>query len=174
VTFAGDRARVGSSLSLSGIDPPIRDVIARLRRLPHCFTLQSCYGHFVWAGQPDDANLERLPADATDPVRYRIAYLALCIENSRDGRRLREALNALCALDAEYVQFGSPEWFWEQYPNSYAVQVEPQRFENCDEVLISPGEALHVQKTRDALFAKLRELIAREESAAGVVQGRQG
>ena len=69
------------------IDMPIINLINGFNKLPYCFTLQSCYGHFVYNGQKDSHNLEPLPVkDTIAKVEYRIAYIAFCIENSRLGR----------------------------------------------------------------------------------------
>ena len=65
------------------IDVPIIDLINGFNKLPYCFTLQSCYGHFVYNDQKDFHNFEPLPIKASiAKVEYRIAYIAFCIENS--------------------------------------------------------------------------------------------
>ncbi len=63
------------------------------------------------------------------------------------------------AIDPDYVQFGSAEWFWERYANSYALQVEPARYKRKDEAILEQAEALHVQQIREFFFSKLRELL---------------
>ena len=74
--------------------------------MPYCFTLQSCYGHFVYNGQKDSHNLESLPEKNTiTKVEYRIAYIAFCIENSSLGRELFEALKEITAIDTEEMPF---------------------------------------------------------------------
>ncbi len=151
-----------SSLDPDGIDAPIRVLILGFSALPHCFTLQSCCGHFVLGTQGDTRNLNPLPREDAGPVRYRIAYLALCLKNDDGGRRLRGVLQALVGIDPEYVQWASPEWFWVQHPNSFALQVTPDRFKQQDEAVIDHGEALRVQRVRDAFFARLREVLHRE------------
>lgn len=165
------RARAVSVLDPETIDAPIRDLIIRFAALPHCFTLQSCYGHFVYEGCDDPQNLRRLPREDSGPVRYRIAYLALCLERGNGGIRLRGDLEALVATDREYVQFGSPDWFLEEHPNSYAVQVEPERFKDRDECVVGYLEALRIQQVRDEFFAGLRAIAAHE--AALVVSSRE-
>jgi hypothetical protein len=157
--YARDRQAALAGLDLDNIDAPIRHVVAGFARLPHCFTLQSCYGHFVHAAQPQLDNLEPLPAHDIGTVRYRIAYMAFCLENSERGKRLHAALGGIPAIDPEYVQFGSPEWFWHRHLNSWALQVEPARFATRDEAIIDHPEALHVQRVRDRLFARLGELV---------------
>ena len=76
-----------SGLNDGMIDKPIIELINALNKLPHCFTLQCCYGHFIYNGQNDPHNLEPLQiADTIARVEYRIAYIAFCIENSTAGR----------------------------------------------------------------------------------------
>jgi len=74
--YARDRQRAVSAFAPQSIDAPIRDIILGFARLPHCFTLQSCHGHFVHAAQSDPGNLAALPAMNIGSVRYRIAYVA--------------------------------------------------------------------------------------------------
>ncbi len=159
--YVGRRARALARFDADCIDPPIRGLMLAFAGMAHCFTLQSCYGHFVHAGQPDPQSTEALPeisAARIGPVRYRIAYLAVCIENDARGRRLREALGALTQVDTTCVQFGSPDWFWSRHPNSYALQVEPDRFKLSDEAMVEHREALHLQHVRDEVFDRLREI----------------
>jgi len=94
--------------------------------------------------------------------------LALCIEQSAMGVRFRGALEEIPTIDTDYVQFGSPGWFWERYPNSYALQVEPERYKDKDEAVIGHSEAIHVQRVRDEFFGRLRELVG---AAQGWEQG---
>lgn len=157
------------ALDLRSIDPPIVDLIADFATLSHCFTLQSCYGHFL--SSPDQAPnaLERVPVAHAGSVRYRIAYIAVCVANDSSGRGLLESLRQVPRIDPDYVQFGSADWFWKRWPNSYALQVEPKRYEQRDEAILQVAEALHVQSTRDAFFGELRRLVTHEvrEQPAG-------
>lgn len=161
-----DRRVALAALDLAAIDEPIVDIIRAFATLPHGFTLQSCWGHFVRAPDQDPRTLDVVAAGYAGPIRYRLAYLAVCLENSRRGRALLESLRALTALDPDYVQFGSPDWFRRSWVNSYALQVEPDRLKTSDEAMIEGAEALHVQRTRDTVFAELRTLVAREALAA--------
>ena len=156
-----------SAFAPQTIDAPILDVVLGFAKLPHCFTLQSCHGHFVYQEQPDLDNLAALPAEDVGPVRFRIAYVALCIEHSAAGARLRGALKEIPTIDPEYVQFGSPDWFQERHPNSYALQVEPERFMFKDEAVIEHREALHVQWVRDRFFERLRVLVEASQQQLG-------
>lgn len=157
--FERDRETALANLVLVHIDPPIRELVAGLSALPFCFTIQSCYGHFVCSAHPAPDNLEPVPANAIGPVKYRIAYIALCLENSKPGRLFRTALEQVPAIDPEYIQFGSPEWFWKRCLNSFVLQVEPPQFVSKDVASVEPCEARHVQLVRDCFFARLAELV---------------
>lgn len=154
-----DRKKALTGFRFGDIDAPIRDIVRDFAKLPHCFTLQCCNGHFLWEGQNDRHNLDELPARDPGMIRYRIAYLALCIKKGKRGANFRERLAAICETDRAYVQFGSPDWFWQQYPNSYALQVEPTRDMFLDEALLEHAEALHVQSIRDEVFQRVRKLL---------------
>ena len=156
-----DRHKVLSALDLNSIDRPITDLITRINRLSFCFTLQSCFGHFISKPNQNNHNLEPLPSQDCGPVRYRIAYISLCIENSAAGRAFQESLGLVAAGNPSYVQFGSADWFWERYVNSYALQVEPVRYKQMDVAMLDYVEALHVQKHRDIFFKELETLITR-------------
>ena len=149
------------------VEAPIRDMVMGLNELPHCFTLQCCYGHFLCAGQSDESGLEPLPVEGEGPVAYRIAYVALCIEAGDKGANLRDRLAEVCEVDAEYVQFGSPGWFWRRHVNSYALQVEPARYVEQDQAELDYTEALHVQAVRDEFYRRLREIVAGARAGNG-------
>jgi len=157
--FPRDRELVLAEIHPEKIDAPIRQLISRFSHLPFCFTLQCCFGHFLYDGEQDQENLQPLPSHDVGPVKYRIAYLALCLENSRDGRKLYSGLESVAAAKPEYIQFGSPGWFWKRHVNSYSLQVEPIRFAQSDIAIIGYEEALIVQKTRDRFFDLLGELV---------------
>jgi hypothetical protein len=162
--YSQDRKAVLEQLDLNLIDQPIVDIVDSLASLPYCFPLQTCYGHLLCAPSQNLRSLERIPRGYTGPVRYRIAYLALCLKNSGPGRALLESLAGISRIDPDYVQFGSADWFWKRWPNSYALQVEPARFKTRDEITLQCEEALHVQTTRDLFFAELQNLLTRELS----------
>ncbi|MDY6857665.1 MAG: hypothetical protein SWO11_23795 [Thermodesulfobacteriota bacterium] len=154
------KRKILSDLNDEMIDRPIVDLINGLNKLPYCFTLQSCYGHFVYNDQKDAYNLDPLPAkEIIAQVKYRIAYIAFCIENSASGKRLFEALKKITAIDPENVQFCCAEWFWEEQINSYALQVEPDRFKRKDTAIIDFKEALRIEKIRNTFFTRLYELL---------------
>jgi hypothetical protein len=142
------------------IDMPIVGLIHGFNKLPYCFTLQSCYGHFVYKGQKDIHNLDPLPEkEIIAQVEYRIAYIAFCLENSAFGRGLFEALKGIKDIDPENIQFCCAEWFWKTQINSYALQVEPDRFKRKDTAILDFKEALHIEKVRNTFFIRLYELL---------------
>jgi hypothetical protein len=149
-----------ATLSDAEIDAPIIEIIKDFNKLPFCFTLQSCYGHFLYSGQRNPNNLDALPVTKTiTRVEYRIAYIAFCLENSDAGRGLFEALKEITAIDPEYIQFCSAEWFWKRQVNSYALQVEPDRFKREDTAIIEGREALYIEKIRNYFFVQINELL---------------
>ena len=135
LSYQEQRQESLAGLTDSMIDTPIIGLVNDINTLPCCFTLQSCYGHFIYNGQNDTRNLEPLPhTDKIDRVEYRIAYLAFCIENSALGKGLIAALGRITDIDPANIQFCSAKWFWERQVNSYALQVEPDRFKHKDKV----------------------------------------
>ena len=129
--FQLHKQKILYDLNADIIDMPIVGLVNGFNKLPYCFTLQSCYGHFVYNGQKDTHNLDPLPAkEITD-------------------------------IDPENIQFGCAEWFWGKNTNSYALQVEPDRFKYKDTALIDFREALHIEKTRNTFFIRLYELLGK-------------
>ncbi len=158
--FKEQRQKILAAFPEAEIDEPIIEIIENFNNLPFCFTLQSCYGHFLYGGQADPQNLDPLPATKTMArVEYRIAYIAFCLENSDPGRSLLEALKGVTAIDPENIQFCSAKWFWKKQVNSYALQVEPDRFKHEDTAIIEGREALQIEKIRNEFFARIKELL---------------
>ncbi len=158
--FPEQRKKCLATLSDEMIDPPILDIIHGFNQLPFCFTLQSCYGHFLYNDQKDPQNLNRLPVIKTiASIEYRIAYIAFCIENSVSGEKLLKRLEEITLIDPQNIQLCSAEWFWKRQVNSYALQVEPDRFKRKDSALLDYQEALIIEKIRDSFFARLKELL---------------
>lgn len=163
--YQGQRQKYLLNLTDDMIDGPIIEVIKGFNKLHCCFTLQSCYGHFVYIGQNNPHNLEPLPIKATiTKVEYRIAYIAFCIENSLSGRKLLESFRKITAIDQQYIQFCCAEWFWKKQVNSYALQVEPDRFKRQDTAIVNLKEALHIEMIRNEFFDRLTELLAKFET----------
>ena len=160
--YGRDRERALSELDLASIDPPIVDIVSGFAALPHCFTLQCCCGHFVCVPGQDRHTLDPVPPGFSGPVTYRIAYIALCLEDSPRGRALRESLARVPAFDPDRVQFGSADWFRERWPNSYALQVQPYAWRLKDEAILQPAEARRVERTRDLFFEEVRAVLAAE------------
>jgi hypothetical protein len=147
------------------IDAPLRDLTKRMNELPCCFTLQSCFGHFVYNGEGDTHNLKPLPrTDTIEKVEYRIAYIAFCVENSNPGRKWLKALREIKTIDPDNIQFCSAEWFWKKQVNSYALQVEPERFKDRDTVMLNHKEALRIEKIRNDFYAQLNKLFVPPQS----------
>ena len=158
--YPDQRQRALAGLSDDMIDDPIIDLINGFNRLPYCFTIQCCYGHFRYNPQQDRYNCDPLPiSDTIEKVDYRIAYICFCIENSVSGRGLFGALNKTTTIDPDYIQFCCAEWFWERQVNSYSLQVQPDRFKHQDSAILDYQEALHVEKIRNQFWDRLRELV---------------
>jgi hypothetical protein len=158
--FRQQRQQSLSQLDTSTIDPPILDLVSDLGRLPCCFTLQSCFGHFLTGGRDEPRSTRPLPVSGSvSEVEYRIAYLALCIEDSEPGSAFFDDLRRMTAIDPEYIQFACAEWFWERQVNSYVLQVEPAGYKTRDRALITYGEALYTERIRDRFYAELRLLV---------------
>jgi len=147
-------------LRLSTIDPPIVEIIKDFANLHYCFTLQSCYGHFIHKSQQNSKNIEPLSnLDKSPDIEYRIAYIAICIQNNDFGKQLLQDLKKITKIDHEYVQLGSAEWFWERQVNTYALQVIPERYKTEDRCQLSIQESLHVEKVRNEFFKELKDLV---------------
>lgn len=172
-TFAGPRRFVDNpayaknrSLALEslrsliihgGIDPPLIGLMELFSRVPHCFTVQSCCGHFVHEAEPDEHNLAQLlpHRGKVGRVHYRIAYIAFVLENSRNGHALCRDLRALASRSPADVQFGSAGWFREHSVNSYQIQVAPERDRCRDSLVVTFDEALELEKVRDRVLREL-------------------
>jgi len=103
------RREIISELDSDTIDAPIADLVGGFAQLPYCFTLQSCYGHFLYGEQRTSRNLEPLPVSGhIAVVEYRLAYIALCIQNDDSGKALFDDLAnvrpvGMCRVVLEYV-----------------------------------------------------------------------
>ncbi len=158
--FRYQKKKTLSGLSDGMIDHPIIELIHSFNKLSYCFTLQSCFGHFTYKGQNNRHNLDPLPiTDKILSVEYRIAYICVCIENCGLGKGLLHALKDITAIDPDNIQFCSAEWFWERQVNSYALQVQPDRFKHRDSVILAYNEALHIEKIRNRFFYNLQEVL---------------
>jgi hypothetical protein len=148
------------TLKQTRIDPPLVNLIRDFSRLSYCYTQQCCYGHFVYPSQSDPDYIG--PLSSTEDggqIEYRIAYLALCVENNDNGKRLIGELGKIPELDPMMIQFGSATWFWEQAPNSFILQVEPDRFKDRDTAAIGCEEALQIEKVKKRFFDVLNQTM---------------
>jgi len=160
--FNKQRQNSLKQLKLSTIDSPILEIIKGFSKLPYCFTLQSCYGHFLNDHQQNPKNVDPLPnTTKISNIEYRIAYIALCIQNNDEGEKLFEDLKQIPNIDPDYIQFGSAGWFWKRQVNSYALQVEPKRLMTKDRIFINYDEALHIEKVRNVFFDEIKRIILR-------------
>jgi hypothetical protein len=75
------------------------------------------------------------------------------------GRELFESLKKIADLDPDNIQFCCAEWFWKRQINSYALQVEPDRFKRKNTAIIDFKEALHIEKIRNKFFIQLYKLL---------------
>ena len=142
------------------IDAPIVDLIRGMAKLPYCFTLQSCVGHFVFEDGRDVHNLE--PLEITKnifEVKYQIAYLAWCIDNCSDGIKFLNDMESLAGIDPDYIQFGCAEWFWKRQINSYVLQIQPERFKGRDKMIINYQEARHIADVKIRFFNKIGDVL---------------
>ncbi|NNK13612.1 MAG: hypothetical protein HKP52_05180 [Desulfofustis sp.] len=156
-SFEEDRNAALNSLDLSAVDPSLRSLVNSINTHPQIFTLQCCHGHFVTEDGRELTNLGE--GWAEESMLYRLAYLAVCIADTEAGHHSRTLLMDLPArVDPENVQFGSATWFSDQWPNSYVVQVMPDRYKGLDKARIGYAEAQKVEKIRDGFFAVLREI----------------
>ncbi len=159
-SFQKQRQKALATLNNDMIDQPIIDIVNKFNNLEYCFTLQSCFGHFLYKDQKDSNNLDPLPrAHIPDKIDYRIAYIALCIDNNLLGRIMIERLGTLCDIDPDNIQFFSADWFWERQINSYAIQVEPDRFKDNDRAILDYHEAIEIQDIRNNFFVQLKDLL---------------
>ena len=74
---------------------------------------------------------------------------------------LRACLSRIPARAPDCIQFGSADWFWERWANTYVLQVEPARHKEKDEVILDAAEARQVQTVRDQFFMDLKTMLSR-------------
>jgi hypothetical protein len=146
-----------SLIATGRIDPPLVELMELFSRVPHCYTLQSCYGHFVHERQSDEHTTARLAPyrGMVHMVHYRIAYIAFVLEKSKNGFVLCRDLRTLASRNPWYIQFGSAGWFWEQSVNTYQIQVILEREKGKDSLQVTYDEALRLENVRDMLIRKL-------------------
>ena len=159
--FDKQRSKALKKINYKHIDSPIVDIIKRLNDLQYFFTLQCCYGHFLYKNQNDEHNLEPIPKSTEfEEIEYRIAYLAFCIQDTVKGTKLLNSLRDLTKIDSENIQFGCANWFWKRQANSFVLQVEPERYKYFDKASLQYQEALLIESLRNKFFIELNALIA--------------
>lgn len=157
--YGADKQATLDGLDVDLIDFPLIKLVNDINIIPYLFTLQCCHGHFIGKDGKEIVSFESLDTD--DWIEYRLAYIALCIENSTSGRKVRnELMNIPETIDRDNIQFCSAQWFWEQWLNSYAIQVMPKRFRHLDTAQIERTEARRIAKIRDSLFVLLEDYFA--------------
>jgi hypothetical protein len=145
-----------SALDLKAIDAPIVRLIDSLNKTRHCFTLQSCFGHFLYGNEKDIYNLNPLPTRKVGgSIVYRIAYIALCVENNEHGLKIMRALENISSKNPAYIQFGTAEWFWKKSVNSFIIQIEPERFKMLDKIVTNYEEAIQIEQVRNWFFEEI-------------------
>lgn len=158
--FDKNRKNAFEKINFKDIDTPIIDIVRGFSDISYCFTLQCCFGHFLHGDNIDPENI--IPLNIPDrniSVEYRIAYFAFCMENSESGRLIYSDIESIEQIDKEYIQFGSVEWFWKRYVNSYILQVEPDRFKCSDRSIIDVDEGYYIENLKGQMFKKLREVL---------------
>ena len=149
-------------LSSGAIDTPFMPLVKSIREIPYCYTLQSCFGHFVLSDGTERYRIEdiRDSLDENTLIHFKIPYLAFCVENNESGRSFVDDLKAVQRIDPEYIQFGCAEWFWDYCVNSYVLQVEPERHANEDSCDVRLEEAVHLESMRDRFYNAVDRLVA--------------
>lgn len=150
-------------IAKNAIDAPLLPLVRECMTIPHCFTMQCCFGHFVHRLEPDTENLVPISryTQEVGSIRYRIAYLALCLQDSPGGHAMYAELEKIAGLDPAFIQFGSADWFWDQVPNTYCIQLEPERMKEEDSGEVTWEEALKIERLKDPFFAGIMEIMKR-------------
>ncbi len=151
------------------IDPPLVDLMTLFSRVSHCYTIQSCSGHFIHERESDEYNTARLAPyrGMVRTVLYRIAYIAFVLEKSDNGFLLCRDLKTLAFRNPGHIQFGSAGWFREQSVNTYQIQVATEREKEKDSFWVTYDEALQLEKTRDMLMCELAAIASNHIWLAG-------
>ena len=109
--------------------------------------------------EPPHAPLSLKQIDGPLDVEYRIAYIALCVDNNKDGIELLADLEDVVNIDKDYIQFGCAGWFWKRPVNSYVLQVQPERLKSKDKMIVDIQEAYHIEKVKTRFFGRLRKIV---------------
>ena len=159
--YPNRRQRRMEKLHIDEVDAPITSLIENLCDFNFCYTIQSCFGHFLYVGQENPKHIGPLPsAGQITSVKYRIGYMAFCIENSRLGYEFMHLLQQIPEIDPNYIQLGCAEWFWERDRNSYVLQVEPVCYKQSDHCTVDLKEAHHIEKVRNKFYDHLITMVS--------------
>ena len=163
--FQAERQVALDNLDFNLIDPPLIKLVKEINRLPCLFTLQCCHGHFLKKNGQETSYLAL--SETNERVDYKLAFVAICIENSFKGNSIRKRLmNIPASIDRNRIQFCSAQWFWEQWINSYVLQVMPERFRDQDMAQFEYAEVREIGKVRDDFFVLLKNCIALHSESA--------
>ena len=159
--FAAQREHALAHLDLEALDCPLVDLVQRISAVPWCFPVESCCGHYVIMDGENRRVYDQLPplGGGANRVLYRVAYLALCVDDSPAGLDLLRDLRAVPSIAPEQVQFGCVDRFWDRQVNSFVLQVVPWAHRFVDDVLLSPAAAAEVEEARSWFFARLDDLV---------------
>nr|WP_321257385.1 hypothetical protein [uncultured Pseudodesulfovibrio sp.] len=159
--FTQAKAQALKNLDTIPIDMPIKDIVISINKLPYCYTIQCCWGHFVNSKQPDKNNLEVVKKnDIDEKFEYRIAYLALSLENTSAGTFFLDDMKKIPSIvNSNYVQFGCAQWFLQRHINSYVLQVQPSDRAHIDSMTVPQKEALLIQSTRNVFWDTIRQRV---------------
>ena len=158
--FEDQRQTALNNINYLELDEPVIPLIKTINSLPYCFTLQCCYGHFLYHDQQDEFNVNPLPKTKNiKDVEYRIAYMAFCVKDSAEGQQFLKEMENVIKIDPNYIQFGCADWFWERQVNSYVVQVEPDRFKLDDKAILHYNEALKIESIRNQFYNRVDRFI---------------
>lgn len=163
--FDAERDATRAGLDLDALDEPMVPLVRDLNRLPHAFTLQCCFGHFVGEGETDTHTLAPPPPTGRKTMEYRIAYVAFCVRGDERGQAFVEAVRGLRELDPKYIQVGSADWFWNRRVNSFVIQVGPKRGRKRDTMPLDGKEIRHVSHVRTQLWRRFATLVQQEFEA---------
>ena len=168
--YQKQKERSVAKLNNSMIDKPIINIVNSFNKLSYCFTLQCCFGHFIYEGQKNLHNFKPLNAVSlkTNNIKYKIAFIAFCVQNNKLGKIFLKSVARVEKIDPKSVQFCCAEWFWKNQVNSFVLQVEPEEFKHQDTALLNIEEALHIERIRNEFFVSLEKIIKRYKTKHGV------
>lgn len=160
--FQRDRQLALDMLDIALIDDPLVGLIKDLNQIPYLFTLQCCHGHFQTTDGEEISDFDASGSiNKLNKLEYRLAYIVFCIENSSSGKFFAQQLQDIpLTVKHGLVQFCSAQWFWDQWLNSYVLQVMVPRFKDKDTCVIDVHEADKIKQARDIFYAYLKDFAS--------------